>query len=188
MNLRRILGGVFVALLLVATSATAGTFDLEKDFSKAIKSGEKLLQKIEKKQTEGKSADSELKALQKLRDRLLAGHLILQERFKNNAQKAGQIGGEILVRQLEMADRYDELIGRYIKQLEILADDEDLSPAVIKELLELSEKIAPPRQRSSDPRFAPLSACQFCRTSPTDDPGRDPGVPGSDGDNHLCRY
>jgi RHS repeat-associated protein len=134
---------VFLSIFLCAGSALAGNADLEKDLASSLRRSLKVIEKVERKLSQGLPVNAEVTQLQREAEGVRASNLLLEERFRVRGNKARELGGKARQRQEDLETRYREIFGQLQPLLDELAWGGPVSAATLKSLRELFRQIVP---------------------------------------------
>jgi hypothetical protein len=137
---------VLLLTFLYAGLAFSGNADTERDLAKSLRRSQKVIEKAQRKLSEGQPIKVEITQLQQEAEGIRASNLLLEERFRVRGQNARELGGKARQRQEEMEVRYHEVLGQLQPLLDELARGGAISASTIDSLQELFKQIVPEKK------------------------------------------
>ena len=132
-------------LLCSIPTAEAGSHSLYRDFAAALQRIHTLLDTPDVQNETLISFSDEAVEVQSLLTELRASHLLLTERFRQQAERNARIGGEISGRHMAWISRYKEAMDELLPLLDTAAHNSESSTQVRKRCLELLKQLLPAR-------------------------------------------
>ncbi|MCF6179976.1 MAG: transglutaminase domain-containing protein, partial [Geopsychrobacter sp.] len=135
-----------MALLLLPSSAMAGSNSLEKGLIEDLVAIEKIAIQIQQKQTEGKSFESEMQHFKMRAEAIDVTNLLLGERYRLRSERARIQGGSALERQERMGQLYRDAVQELRLILQQIVDQAGVTATDLEELQTIIRQIVPAKQ------------------------------------------
>ncbi len=163
--------GVF--LLFASCPVFAGQTGLEKGLNGSLKDGDRIIQQLKSRISDGKPVQHQLEQLTFLVDDLEATHLLMQERYRLRLAQANDLGDKASERQAAMAESYRQAMDELLSLLGQLQRDGVADINLLEQIENLLEQIEnllqqfTPQQQLPVHGLLPYQHLNYSQTTPT---------------------
>jgi hypothetical protein len=131
--------------LMAAGSASAD--DLEKGLQRELTESRDLVAQAAEKLKKGLSFSLEIANVKAIAEEIRASHLLMQERFRQQGDRATTLGTKAFERQNAVSELYGKVIDNYLTLIDALPPDGTVPLEDLGALKALLDRLAPPKKR-----------------------------------------